>query len=251
MIQLTKHFSGVLLFGPPGCGKTMLAKAVATEAGCAFFCISAASLMSKFLGESEGLVKALFGVARYVAPAVIFIDEIDALLSERSDKEHEASRRVKTEFLIQWDGLQAHASAEPKRILVMGATNRPGDLDDAAIRRMPQRVYIPLPDIPSRGVSLRKLMQSTKNSLSDSDYSYITDKSEMYSQSDLKSLCQQAAMEPLRELGPVNVLTAPASQVRGVMRKDFEVAFRYARSSVPQESLAMFEKWSSKYGMGS
>lgn len=246
---LREPASGVLLFGPPGCGKTMLAKAVATEAKCAFFSISAASLMSKFLGESEGLVKALFSVARYVAPAVIFIDEIDALLSERSDKEHEASRRVKTEFLIQWDGIQAHASNEPKRILVMGATNRPQDLDEAAIRRMPQRVYIPLPDCQTRLLSVKKLMQGTKNSLSEADFVWISEQAAGYSQSDLKSFCQQAAMGPLRELSPALVLTTPADAVRGVNRADFVSALQYARPSVEGSSLTAYESWKQKFGM--
>jgi SpoVK/Ycf46/Vps4 family AAA+-type ATPase len=245
---LRQPSKGVLLFGPPGCGKTMLAKAVATEAKCAFFSISAATLMSKYLGESEGLVKGLFSIARYVAPSVIFIDEIDALLSERSDKEHEASRRVKTEFLVQWDGMQAHAGDEPKRVLVMGATNRPDDLDGAAVRRMPQRIYIPLPDGDTRTVSLQKLLAGTKNDLSKSDFQWVVEQSEGYSQSDLKSLCQQAAMEPIRELGG-QVLTTPSENVRPVLKKDFAVALKLARPSVAQDSLAYFEEWKDNFGM--
>lgn len=238
--------SGVLLFGPPGCGKTMLAKAVASEAKCAFFTVSAASLMSKYLGDSEGLVKALFAVARAVAPSVIFIDEIDALLSERSDKEHEASRRVKTEFLVQWDGLIANPG-QAKRILVMGATNRPFDLDDAAIRRMPQRVYIPLPDFVTRRVSLQKLLGSTKNRISAADFDWIAQQCEGYSQSDIKALCQQAAMEPLRELGD-RILTIDTSAVRGVEQKDFVAAFKLARPSVDPATLGTYEDWKRKFG---
>jgi SpoVK/Ycf46/Vps4 family AAA+-type ATPase len=238
--------SGVLLFGPPGCGKTMLAKAVATEAKCAFFSISASSLMSKFLGESENLVKGLFSVARYVAPAVIFIDEIDSLLSERSDKEHEASRRVKTEFLVQWDGLLAVQSE--KRILVMGATNRPQDLDEAAIRRMPQRVYIPLPDAATRRVALEKLLASTRHALTGAELDWAVGACEGYSQSDLRNLCQQAAMEPLRELGP-GILTASSDGIRPVGRRDFEAALKYARPSVDQASLRLYEQFRQKFGM--
>jgi spastin len=115
---------GLLLFGPPGNGKTLLARAVATESNATFFSISASSLTSKYVGDGEKLVRALFAVARELQPSIIFIDEIDSLLSERSQSEHEASRRLKTEFLIQFDGLPT-GNVENERIVVMAATNRP------------------------------------------------------------------------------------------------------------------------------
>ena len=144
---------GVLLFGPPGTGKTMLGKCVAAVSQSSFFCISASTLTSKYHGEGEKLVRKLFDVARELQPSVIFIDEIDSLLSSRHSREHDAVRRLKTEFLIQFDGVSTNAN---DRVLVMGATNRPQDLDDAVLRRMEKRIYIPLPDEDARKTLLKQ-----------------------------------------------------------------------------------------------
>ena len=134
---------GLLLFGPPGTGKTLIGRAVASQCGATFFSISASSLTSKWIGEGEKMVRALFAVARCCEPAVIFVDEIDSLLSARkSDGEHESSRRMKTEFLVQMDGL---GGGDDGRLLLVGATNRPQELDDGARRRLAKQLYIPLP----------------------------------------------------------------------------------------------------------
>lgn len=168
---------GLLLFGPPGTGKTMLARAVATESKSTFFSIAAGSLVSKFLGESEKLVRALFALARVLAPSIIFVDEIDSLLGSRGGEgEHEATRRVKTEFLIQWSELQRAAAGREDKgkgdattVLVLAATNLPWAIDEAARRRFVRRQYIPLPEDHVRKMQLESLLSHQKHELDEMD----------------------------------------------------------------------------------
>lgn len=196
--NLAKPTKGVLLFGPPGTGKTMLAKAVATEAGANFMNVSLSSVASKWFGEGEKFVKAVFSLARKIAPSVIFIDEVDSMLGKRGEKrtEHEATRKMKNEFMSAWDGLRTRDS---ERVLVLGATNRPFDLDDAVLRRLPRRLLVDLPDATNRAKIL-KIITREEDLGSDVDLEALAALLHGYSGSDLRNLCIAAAYNPIREL---------------------------------------------------
>ena len=188
---------GILLYGPPGTGKTMLAKAIATECKSTFFNCSASTLTSKWMGEGEKLMKCLFAMANENAPAVIFMDEIDSIMGARGGQEHEASRRLKTEFLVQFDGVNSNSG---KNILVLAATNRPQDLDEAALRRLTRRIYLPLPDDPARRAIIEYKLKDANKNLSEEDMAAIVQETNGYSCADLNFVVKEAAMIPMREL---------------------------------------------------
>ncbi|BAO38379.1 probable 26S protease subunit YTA6 [Kluyveromyces marxianus DMKU3-1042] len=243
--------SGILLFGPPGTGKTLLAKAVATESKSTFFSISASSILSKYLGESEKLVKALFYLAKELAPSIIFVDEIDSLLSARTDNDNESSRRVKTEFLIHWSSLSSASTTSQlthtKQVLVLAATNTPWDLDEAARRRFSKKIYIPLPDRDTRYYHLKRLMEYQRNDISEDQFQEITKATQGYSGSDLTSLAKDAAMEPIRDLGE-RLIDINLELVRPVVLQDFVNAMKKIKPSVSPDSLLRFEEWTKNYG---
>ncbi|GMY07347.1 putative aaa domain-containing protein c24b10.10c [Fagus crenata] len=193
---LLKPCRGILLFGPPGTGKTMLAKAIANEAGASFINVSMSTITSKWFGEDEKNVRALFTLAAKVSPTIIFVDEVDSMLGQRTRVgEHEAMRKIKNEFMTHWDGLLTKPG---ERILVLAATNRPFDLDEAIIRRFERRIMVGLPSVESREMILRTLL--AKEKVENLDFKELATMTEGYSGSDLKNLCITAAYRPVREL---------------------------------------------------
>lgn len=171
-----KPWRGILLYGPPGTGKSFLAKAVATEANATFFSVSSSDLLSKWLGESEKLVRQLFEMARAQAPSIVFVDEVDSLCSARSDTESESARRVKTEFLVQMNGV----GKDLEGVLVLAATNIPWQLDPAIRRRFEKRIYISLPDEAARGRMFQIHLGDTPHTLLPADYKELARRTDGY-----------------------------------------------------------------------
>ncbi|RKP02782.1 hypothetical protein CXG81DRAFT_8149, partial [Caulochytrium protostelioides] len=299
---LLQPWRGILLFGPPGTGKTLLAKAVATECQTTFFNISASALVSKWRGDSEKLVRVLFELARHHAPSTIFIDEIESLMGARGGaggmgggrggggggggggevNEHEGSRRMKTEFLIQLDGLCAGTSqrppvptadggadappaSAPPPVFLLAATNLPWDLDAAFLRRMEKRILIDVPDAPAREAMLRRLLPADWTDghgdpivSAELDYAAAATQTEGYTGSDIRLVAKEAAMRPLREvLGQLERADADEKEVsaseprprrRGVNAADVAAALRETQASTTPAMRERHQQWSRDFG---
>jgi len=267
--NLTKPCKGILLFGPPGTGKTMLAKAVATESGANFISISMASIGSKWFGEGEKYSRAVFTLASKISPCVIFIDEVDCILGRRENHgEHEAMRKIKNELMMMWDGLK---TKQNERVLVLAATNRPFDLDEAVLRRLPRRLLVDLPDTENRLKILKVILKNEDLSPS-VDLNEIAKLTEGYSGSDLNSLCIAAAYQPIREflkkekkqqseknesennvpLAGINPEDRETPPLREMIMSDFVNAMKEISASVSENAHAIAElrKWNELYGEG-
>ncbi|KAI9677746.1 MAG: Vacuolar protein sorting-associated protein 4 [Trizodia sp. TS-e1964] len=266
-------WKGILLYGPPGTGKSYLAKAVATEANSTFFSVSSSDLVSKWMGESERLVKQLFNMARESKPSIIFIDEVDALCGPRGEGESEASRRIKTELLVQMDGVGRDSTG----VLILGATNIPWQLDSAIRRRFQRRVHISLPDLPGRMKMFEMSVGSTPCELKPADFRTLGQMSEGYSGSDIAIAVQDALMQPIRKIqtathykkvivegiekltpcspGDLGAIEMDWTQVESnkleeppLALKDFVKAVKSARPTVSSEDIKRSDEWTKEFG---
>ncbi|KAK3034755.1 hypothetical protein RJ639_032708, partial [Escallonia herrerae] len=229
---------GVLLYGPPGTGKTMLAKAIAKESGAVFINVRISNLMSKWFGDAQKLVAAVFTLAYKLQPAIIFIDEVDSFLGQRRTTDHVSFTNMKTEFMTLWDGLTTDQNA---RVMVLAATNCPSELDEAILRRFPRAFEIKKPDRRERAMILEVVLKGERVD-EDIDIDHIASLCEGYTGSDLLELCKQAAYFPIRDLlkdekrGKSSAVTRPLSkmdleEVLATSKKTEVAANEYTRLS--------------------
>jgi katanin p60 ATPase-containing subunit A1 len=257
---IRRPWKGVLMFGPPGTGKTLLAKAVATECNTTFMNVSTTTLTSKWRGDSERLVRLLFEMARFYAPTVVFIDEIDSLCSARgADGEQEASRRVKSELLTQMDGLaslinpeQQDDTASPPLVMVLGATNFPWQLDEAMRRRLEKRVYIELPRTDDRLAQLKLHLNGVKLA-DDVDLTSFANATAGYSGADLAIICRDASFAPMRR----RIRGLKQEEIRAlnknemdlpVTQADLTMALKKTGRSVAEQDIEKHFKWMKEFG---
>ncbi len=234
-------WKGILLYGPAGCGKTLIARAVAAEVSATFFNVSAANIVSKWLGESEKLVKMLFERARSMQPAIIFIDELDSIGVARSGDDVGGERRLKTQLLTELQGL---ASEADERITLIGATNLPWEIDFALRSRFEKRIHVPLPDKIAR----RRIFEIHIEGVDiapDVDFNEMAMLTEGYSGRDLSIVCREAAMEPIRELESTGRMDDDTEilDLRTVSRKDFLDAIDNIRPATSPEDVKKYSDW--------
>lgn len=232
---------GILFYGPAGCGKTLIAKAVASEVNATFFNVSAANIVSKWLGESERLVRTLFGLAKKSQPAIIFIDELDSIGVSRSGDDVGGERRLKTQLLTELQGL---GSDIEDRITLIGATNLPWQLDFALRSRFEKKIHVPLPDRDGRAKIFEIHMEDIEVAPS-VDYEEFSDLTEGYSGRDISVVCREAAMEPIRELQKTGRMDEEREilDIRPVSREDFMEAIENIRPATPPEDVKRYIDW--------
>jgi len=234
---------GVLLFGPTGNGKTLLAKACANQAHYNFMNVSASALISKWVGDSEKLVKLLFECAKEIQPTIVFIDEIDAMLSQRGGSERDDSRRFKNEFLVHFDGMLC---SNDDHVLILGATNLPQCIDTAALRRFDLRVFMGPPSQRAREHLMNTILKDVKNSLSPADIKKVASLTEGYSASDLGTIARNAAWLPLGTVDQELIPLLKKSQVPEVTVHHFIRVVQTFVPSMSNEDIAALEAWTSQ-----
>jgi vacuolar protein-sorting-associated protein 4 len=232
---------GILFYGPAGCGKTLVAKAVAAEVNATFFNVSAANIVSKWLGESERLVMNLFELARKNQPAIIFIDELDSIGVSRSGDDVGGERRLKTQLLTELQGL---ASSEDERVTLIGATNLPWELDFALRSRFEKKIHVPLPNREARAKIFEIHMEDVEVSPT-IEYEELADLTEGYSGRDISVVCREAAMEPIRDLQRSGRMDDEQEilDIRPVSRDDFLHAIENIRPATAPEDVKKYIDW--------
>lgn len=239
---------GLLLFGAPGNGKTLIGKALCSEAGLTFFAMSASAVISKWLGDGAKLIRALFAVARAKQPSLVFIDDLESLFPNQApasagEDTDEKFRRAKTELLVALDSLD-----EETKITVIGVTNKPQNLDEAIRRRLTKRIYVPMPDTNTRKQFITATLKKADvlHGIRPPDLTDLAALTEGFARHDLHILCMEAAMEPIRQAATLERRSGPG--VRQIVLSDFQEVLKRVRPSISQAEIQQYEDWNEQFG---